>query len=575
MMDIFGQPGSDLFFFVLQINLIWMAGFGAIYGLTRRQDTMLQYRALLAWHLLLPLALLISLLIINNRTVLPDGSPLTYNVFVSAAAAGYFPPAPPKVQHTISLLPLAAGVLILLAMLRFLHHFRSLFRFAGAEDYRLNEQLAEVRAMLGMRQKVRIVLAHWFNAPFSFGWRRPLIVMPESLAKMLTLPQLRMIIYHELVHIRRQDFLLNLAQKLVRVLFFYNPLIHVSDRLIEEKREMLCDAEVLKYPGNGKKSYAATLLRVTEIAQRGGRLSPVIFFYSQPSQLKRRILVMNRPQPSYRSYRITSALLLIILSGFLAMACSALQAAGPEKDDKRIYQSDGIKVTLDAKQVEVRENGQRKVYEKGSREYALWERKFSLLEQTEQELQYVEQNMLEMEDKLRAAHERLQLQREEYLQQQQKNRTLQREELMALRETEMARQEERMRQVKKELQAQHETEVKRQNELMKQYQEMLQAREKEIVRERDRIADEHARIEEELRQVEQEQQRLVEGVRGALIEDGFLKKGAEKFDFKYEDGKVHLNGKLLKDADAAKYRRIIEKISGEPLDNDFRIQIVE
>ena len=122
---------------------------------------------------------------------------------------------------------------------------------------------------------------------------------------------------------------------------------------------------------------------------------------------------MNRPQPSYRSYRITSALLLIILSGFLAMACSALQAAGPEKDDKRIYQSDGIKVTLDAKQVEVRENGQRKVYEKGSREYALWERKFSLLEQTEQELQYVEQNMLEMEDKLRAAHERLQLQRVE------------------------------------------------------------------------------------------------------------------------------------------------------------------
>ena len=120
MMDIFGQPGSDLFFFVLQINLIWMAGFGAIYGLTRRQDTMLQYRALLAWHLLLPLALLISLLIINNRTVLPDGSPLTYNVFVSAAAAGYFPPAPPKVQHTISLLPLAAGVLILLAMLLYL-----------------------------------------------------------------------------------------------------------------------------------------------------------------------------------------------------------------------------------------------------------------------------------------------------------------------------------------------------------------------------------------------------------------------------------------------------------------------
>lgn len=575
MMDIFGRPSGEIFLFFLQINLIWMAGFGAIYGITRRQDAVLRHRAHLAWHLLLPLALLLSLLTINNPTVLPEGTSISYNVFTSAAASGYLPPAPPEVQHAIALLPLALGGLILLALFRFLRHFLSFFRFAGAEDYRLNEILAEVQAILGMRQIVRIVLARWFNAPFSFGWRRPLIVMPEFLAEMLTLPQLRMIIYHELIHIRRRDFLFNLAQKLVRILFFYNPLIHVSDRLIEETREMLCDAEVLTYPGNGKKSYAATLLRVTEMVQRGGRLSPVIFFHSQPSQLKRRILVMNRPHQTHHNYRRNGALLAIIIFGFLAMACSALQAAGPGKDDKRIYQSDGIKVVLDEKQVEIRENGQRRVFLKDTREYALWERKFLLLEQTEQDLQYVEQNLLKMQDELRVAREQQQLQREENLQKNRQNFEQQREELMALRAAEMARQEERMRQLKDKLQAQHESEVLRQQEFMEQHQERLRVQETEMARERARIADEHARLAEELRQVEREQQRLVQGVRDALIDDGFLKQGDEQFDFKYDHGKIVLNGKVLKGADAAKYRRIIEKITGETLDNNFRIQIIE
>lgn len=575
MMDIFWQPESDLFFFLLQINLIWMAGFGAIYGLTRRQDPKLQYLAYLAWHLLLPLALLASLVIFNNHSVLPGGAPLTYSVFTGTTVSGYLPPAPPEVQHTVSLLPLVAGLVILLAMFRFLRHFRSLFRFAGTEDYRLNEILAEAQVKLGMKQRVRIVLAHWFNAPFSFGWRRPMIVMPESLAEMLTLPQLRMIIYHELVHIRRRDFLFNLAQKLVRILFFYNPLIHVSDRLIEETREMLCDAEVLQYPGNGKKSYAVTLLRVTEFARRDSRLSPVILFHSQPSQLKRRILVMNRPHQTQSNYHQYGALLAIILFGFLAMACSALQAAGPDKDDKRIYQSDDIKVVLDEKQVEIHEDGQRKVYLKGTREYTLWERKFLLLEKTEQDLQSVEQNLLKMQEELRVAREQLQLQREENLHNNRQNYELQREEMMALRAAEMARQEEQVRQLKERLQAQHETEMQRQKEFMEQHQDMLRAREEEMARERARSAGEHARLEEELRQVEQEQQRLVEGVRGALIKDGYLKRGVEKFDFKYDHGKILLNGKLLKGADAGKYRQIIEKITGESLDNNFRIQIVE
>lgn len=160
MMDIFWQPESDLFFFLLQINLIWMAGFGAIYGLTRRQDPKLQYLAYLAWHLLLPLALLASLVIFNNHSVLPGGAPLTYSVFTGTTVSGYLPPAPPEVQHTVSLLPLVAGLVILLAMFRFLRHFRSLFRFAGTEDYRLNEILAEAQVKLGMKQRVRIVLAH-------------------------------------------------------------------------------------------------------------------------------------------------------------------------------------------------------------------------------------------------------------------------------------------------------------------------------------------------------------------------------------------------------------------------------
>jgi beta-lactamase regulating signal transducer with metallopeptidase domain len=78
---------------------------------------------------------------------------------------------------------------------------------------------------LGLDRLVRIVELPDIDVPFVVGCLRPVIVLPISAMSQLNVAQVEAILAHELAHIRRHDYLVNLLQTLAETLFFYHPAV--------------------------------------------------------------------------------------------------------------------------------------------------------------------------------------------------------------------------------------------------------------------------------------------------------------------------------------------------------------
>lgn len=161
------------------------------------------------------------------------------------------------------------------------------------------------------------------QVPFTFGWRHPVIVLPQSFQN--NQKKIRMAVYHELVHIGRSDYLIQLLLSVVQTLFWFHPLIRLVTREIELWREISCDQEVLNRPGISLKQYASLLYELQPLHKEFGYYS--IPMAVQSSTLKKRIETMkhhNRYQCSIK--RSLFYLFAMIVGITLPMACSELQS---------------------------------------------------------------------------------------------------------------------------------------------------------------------------------------------------------------------------------------------------------
>ena len=94
--------------------------------------------------------------------------------------------------------------------------------------------------------------------PTVIGWLKPVVLLPASALAGLTPRQLEAILAHELAHIRRHDYLVNLLQTLVETLLFYHPAVWWLSRRIRVERENCCDDLAVSLCGDPV-AYAAAL----------------------------------------------------------------------------------------------------------------------------------------------------------------------------------------------------------------------------------------------------------------------------------------------------------------------------
>lgn len=106
---------------------------------------------------------------------------------------------------------------------------------------------AELKHRIGDCQAARLVQSTLVGVPSIVGHVRPLVLLPASALTGLSEEQLRAILAHELAHVKRHDYLVNICQAVVETLLFYHPAVWWVSRCVREEREHCCDDVALRH----------------------------------------------------------------------------------------------------------------------------------------------------------------------------------------------------------------------------------------------------------------------------------------------------------------------------------------
>jgi uncharacterized protein (TIGR03435 family) len=101
--------------------------------------------------------------------------------------------------------------------------------------------VVRLASRIGVNRSIRVRMSERVESPAVIGWLRPLILLPPASLAGLTIEQLETILAHEIAHIRRHDYLVNILQLIVETVLFYHPAVWWTSRQIRREREMCCD----------------------------------------------------------------------------------------------------------------------------------------------------------------------------------------------------------------------------------------------------------------------------------------------------------------------------------------------
>ena len=171
---------------------------------------------------------------------------------------------------------------------------RALRRSITAADDLLRDRGARVASRIGLRRAVQIGISTRADGPSVIGWLRPLILLPPATLMGLTPTQLDAVLAHELAHIRRHDYLVDIFQMVAETLLFYHPAVWWVSHRLRIERELCCDDEAVRVCGDAT-AYARALVTMAKLqvpamamGSTGGSLSDRI----------RRLLGVSRREPS-------------------------------------------------------------------------------------------------------------------------------------------------------------------------------------------------------------------------------------------------------------------------------------
>ncbi len=126
------------------------------------------------------------------------------------------------------------------------------------------EMLGTLSAELRLTPAVQLMESALVRTPMVIGWLKPLILLPVGAVNHLSTAQVEAILAHELAHIARHDYLLNLLQSVIEALFYFNPAVWFISTRIRTERENCCDDIAVQLCGNSL-TYAKALVALQEM----------------------------------------------------------------------------------------------------------------------------------------------------------------------------------------------------------------------------------------------------------------------------------------------------------------------
>jgi beta-lactamase regulating signal transducer with metallopeptidase domain len=217
-----------------------------------------------------------------------------------------------------------AGMLIFLFRMTggYFYSHRLKSRHVFDVDHTWKKRLEVLRQRMDINCSVRLVESSKVSIPSVIGFLKPVILVPVGVLSQIPADQLEAILVHELAHILRKDYLINLLQVAVEAIFFFHPVVWWLSGRIRAEREFICDDLSLAYCQNPL-TYIKALTSIQELSQR-----PPVFaaaLASGDNQLMIRIKRMIKPQTYKLNYSGGSIMLLLTLA-IVTVATSAALA---------------------------------------------------------------------------------------------------------------------------------------------------------------------------------------------------------------------------------------------------------
>jgi len=206
----------------------------------------------------------------------------------------------------------------------------------------LQDQAADLSRRLGVRRAVTLLESALVEVPTVVGWLRPVILLPASALTGLSPEQLEAILAHELAHIRRYDYLVNVLQTIVEILGFYHPAVWWVSRRIRIERENCCDDAAVRICGDSVR-YARALTCLEEVRHSQAELAMAA---TGGSLLDRIARLLGRPAVDDRRFAWLPGLItLLLVAGVLIP--TALALTSPELPQSRLSPAEESTPTYD------------------------------------------------------------------------------------------------------------------------------------------------------------------------------------------------------------------------------------
>ncbi|MEB2784634.1 M56 family metallopeptidase [Algoriphagus persicinus] len=215
------------------------------------------------------------------------------------------------------------ALLFLFRLFNSLSEIRTLRKSSSdPQDFQLEKMLYRLMAKMSVTKNVEIKLTTYGVSPVTFGYLKPIILIPAALVLQLTPVQLEAIIAHELAHVKRNDYLANLLQSSLEVLFFYHPCYWWMNQTVKELRENAADDVAVK-AGVSPRELAYSLAEVLNFAKQNPPELALAASKKRNPTLQRIKRILGHPAQTYPQNPIISIpmlLTLLLSAGLMATA---------------------------------------------------------------------------------------------------------------------------------------------------------------------------------------------------------------------------------------------------------------
>ncbi|MDB5087822.1 MAG: hypothetical protein JWR09_1816, partial [Mucilaginibacter sp.] len=258
---------------------------------------------------------------LNAQPVFKYNTPVTHKTTFTENAIGYFN----KNAATVVLIwfmIVCARCLQLATGLQGIYYLRrkNVFKVDAVWE----DRVQELAHNLGIWRMVNIVESGVAKVPMVVGHLKPLILIPVGLLIAVPAEEIEAILIHELAHIRRSDYLVNLLQSLMEIVFFFNPAVLWISALIKTERENCCD-DIAVAQSSNKVNYIKALVSCQEYNISSPAPAYAMALKSNKSHLKDRVtrIISNNNHSLNRVEKSLLAICLVTAGLFTAAFTNA------------------------------------------------------------------------------------------------------------------------------------------------------------------------------------------------------------------------------------------------------------